>query len=136
MQRDRRLVWQGHAGDNPVDVLAGDRLEQRPVEGAANPSADCRRAAVHAGFNGRVVRRLLAKMARRGVSDDAAALFGGEQPMPRIGHVRIEPRLTALDRKRREIERDRRMDDVVVVYLRQFRQIARRRHADGDPIHG
>jgi hypothetical protein len=114
MQRNRHLVRQRDARDDAVDVFAGDGREQCLVQGAPDPFADRCRPAVHARFDRRVVRGLLTEPARRRIADDTASLVSSEQSMPRVGEVRIEPRLAAVDREWLEIEGDRRMDDVMV----------------------
>ncbi len=56
--------------------------------------------------------------------------------MTRIRVVRIEPRLTALHGERLEVERDRRMDHVVIVDVGQLREIALRGRPNHDAVHG
>jgi hypothetical protein len=77
------------------------------------------RMTVDADFDGGVVRRLRTPSAAAGVRHASALLVGcHEQPMrPGVG-VNIEPRPALGSCERMQIERDRRMDDVVVVDLR------------------
>jgi hypothetical protein len=69
---------------------------------------------------------------RTGVANDAARIFRDKQPMgPGLGELR-EPWTAIFDGDRIDIERDGRVDDVVVVDLGQAREVVGARRANGE----
>src|SRR5204863_7818366 len=78
-------------------------------------AADALGAAVDARLDGGVVGRLRPEAAGRGVADDVSFVFRDEQAMASGCRVIVEPLAALLRHERDDVERDRRVDDVVVV---------------------
>src|SRR5216684_2762007 len=91
--------------------------------------------AINRRLDASIVGGLVAKLPGAGVADDLARVLRDEQPMTRCAGVLLEP-FDALPRSKwREIERDWRVDHVVVVNLHDTREIVAHRRPDFHVLH-
>ena len=70
------------------------------------------------------------------VERELPGVFSDQQPVFALQSVMVEPFPPLFHRVRHDVERDRRVDDVVVVDLVDRRQVGERREANGGSFHG
>ncbi len=131
MQRHGGGIRQADAGDDRVDVLLLERAEQRGVERRAAPTSHRVGTTVDAGLDRRAIGRFGTPPAAARISHTATPAVGRhEQPMSTRRAVLVEPRPPLGRGERLEVERDRGVDDVMVVNLGQRLEVVERGRPD------
>ena len=124
VKRAGSWVRHGVPRDDPVNVLASQRIKKSAIKGAPSPLVDRVRRAVDRGFNGRVIGRLGTKSRRACIPQYSRFALGDEQAIPPAGTELLEPCGSAFDCVRFKVKCDWSVDDVVIVNFGQARQIS------------
>src|SRR3954462_13262536 len=118
-----------------MDVFTGKRLKQSSIKFSANSLAHAFMATINRGFDSCVIGRFGAETRGAGVSQHQAIFFGHQQAVAPGQRKLLKPRCASLHRVRFNVKCNRRMDNVVVVNLRQSREIGTVRRTNRD-AHG